>query len=338
VSQSIKTLRHSPYHFKIFLEWYNKIVDRKYLPVIILIVIIVALSSFFVLFSQIRESTKLNNVNNFEECKAAGGAILESFPEQCLLNGKTWTRDIKTDNTKPEPQVPQSNINVTSPKPGDTLDFTLKITGTARVFENAFAYRLLDQNGKILISGFGTANAPDIGQFGQFEITAYYPAPTGNTGTLQVYSNSAKDGSEINKVVIPVVFPEERSREVSLFFSSTKEDPSSLNCEITYPVKRRVPFNNTPAEETMNQLLMGPTTQEQQDGYSSNISKEVRINKLTIQDETAKVDFNEKLKDVAGSCKVQAIRSQIENTLKQFNTVQNVEISINGSTEEVLQP
>ena len=28
------------------------------------------------------------DVNNFQTCKDAGGAILESYPEQCMLNGK----------------------------------------------------------------------------------------------------------------------------------------------------------------------------------------------------------------------------------------------------------
>lgn len=33
------------------------------------------------------------NVHNFESCKDAGGAILESYPEQCVLNGKSFTND-----------------------------------------------------------------------------------------------------------------------------------------------------------------------------------------------------------------------------------------------------
>ena len=30
------------------------------------------------------------NVQNYEECKAAGGTIAESYPEQCMINGKTF--------------------------------------------------------------------------------------------------------------------------------------------------------------------------------------------------------------------------------------------------------
>lgn len=40
------------------------------------------------------------SIDSFEECKAAGGAIVESYPEQCALNGKSFTNDAQSnDNT-----------------------------------------------------------------------------------------------------------------------------------------------------------------------------------------------------------------------------------------------
>jgi spore germination protein GerM len=60
---------------------------------------------------------------------------------------------------------------------------------------------------------------------------------------------------------------------------------------------------------------------------------------LTIEDGVAKVDFNEQLEyEVSGSCRVSAIRAQITETLKQFPTVKEVIISIDGRTEDILQP
>ena len=32
-------------------------------------------------------------VSNFEQCKTAGGAILESYPEQCLIRGTTFVNE-----------------------------------------------------------------------------------------------------------------------------------------------------------------------------------------------------------------------------------------------------
>ena len=36
------------------------------------------------------------DVNNFQTCKDAGGAILESYPEQCMLNGKSFTNETQS--------------------------------------------------------------------------------------------------------------------------------------------------------------------------------------------------------------------------------------------------
>jgi len=53
----------------------------------------------------------------------------------------------------------------------------------------------------------------------------------------------------------------------------------------------------------------------------------------------AKADFDEQLEfQVGGSCRVSAIRAEITQTLKQFSTVKEVVISIDGRTEDILQP
>ncbi len=55
--------------------------------------------------------------------------------------------------------------------------------------------------------------------------------------------------------------------------------------------------------------------------------------------EEVSVDFDETLeKAVGGSCRVAAIRSQITKTLLQFPSFKKVIISINGRTEDILQP
>lgn len=37
-----------------------------------------------------------SNITNFQTCKDAGGAILESYPEQCTLGGKTFTNSTQS--------------------------------------------------------------------------------------------------------------------------------------------------------------------------------------------------------------------------------------------------
>jgi len=85
--------------------------------------------------------------------------------------------------------------------------------------------------------------------------------------------------------------------------------------------------------------LEGPTRTEAAEGYYTNLNPDVKIQRLAIENGLAEVDFDETLqRSVGGSCRVTAIRSQIIKTLKQFSTVENVVISIDGRTEDILQP
>ena len=55
----------------------------------------------------------MHMVTNFQECKDAGGAIMESYPEQCMIDGKSFTNSTQTQSEpKPDPM----------PKPGTTKD------------------------------------------------------------------------------------------------------------------------------------------------------------------------------------------------------------------------
>lgn len=97
------------------------------------------------------------------------------------------------------------NIEVLSPRGGDFVKSGFAVKGNARVFENVVSIRLTDAGENVLVQTFTTANAPDVGMFGPFEkVLKFETAVT--EGTLEVYQSSAKDGSEIDKVTIPVLF------------------------------------------------------------------------------------------------------------------------------------
>jgi len=60
---------------------------------------------------------------------------------------------------------------------------------------------------------------------------------------------------------------------------------------------------------------------------------------LVIVDGVAQVDFDAQMEyQVGGSCRVGMIVRQIQETLKQFPSVKEVKISINGRSEDILQP
>ncbi len=86
-------------------------------------------------------------------------------------------------------------------------------------------------------------------------------------------------------------------------------------------------------------FLARPTLKEQGENFFTSINPGVKVQKLAIENGVARVDFDDQLESrVGGSCRVAAIRSQITETLKQFPSVKTVVISINGRTEDILQP
>lgn len=237
----------------------------------------------------------------------------------------------------------EKNIAVESPRAGEKITFPLTVTGRARVFENTINYRVLDADTKAVVaSGFATADAPDIGQFGDFSFEIIGTAKSQAAGQLilQVYWASPKDGSDLDVVNIPVTYEMAEGTALKLFFSNNNLDPE-ISCNEVFPVERFVSKTLTPARTALEMLLSGPNNEEFNQGYYSSINQGTKINSLKIENGVATVDFNETIQaEVGGSCRVSIIRQQIEQTLKQFPTVKKVTICVAGNCQqdEILQP
>lgn len=98
-----------------------------------------------------------------------------------------------------------ANIVVNRPRANERIGMPLVIEGEARVFENTVHFRLLDESGSEIAKGFATADARDVGQFGAFRGELNFVSETDQAGTLEIFQISAEDGSEIDKLSIPVV-------------------------------------------------------------------------------------------------------------------------------------
>lgn len=273
------------------------------------------------------------NNNNPENRNPQENGNQNQIPKNNAGTNNSNTNENTTDGDQ------QKNIVVTSPKSNDEIGLPLIIKGQARVFKNSVSYRLRDQSGSVLVEGHAIAQAREIGQFGPFEISTSFAKPKGDRGTLEIFSTSARDGAEINKVSIPLRFRAVETTTVKIYLGNKKEDPASLECEETYPVDRRIPKTQSPARAALEELLKGPTAQESERGFFTSINSGVTLQSISIENGTAKADFDAMLgAGVGGSCRVLAIRSQIENTLKQLSGVKNVVISIDGEIEDILQP
>ncbi|SRR6056297_387728 len=131
---------------------------------------------------------------------------------------------------------------------------------------------------------------------------------------------------------------EEMTIEIYLGNSELSLNPEQ-ECSKVFLVERTIEKTEAPARKAVELLIAGPTEKEKEDGYLTSINTDTEINSLSIEDGTAYIDFSEELeKEVGGSCLVRSIRNQIKETLKQFATVNNVIISVEGETETILQP
>ena len=114
--------------------------------------------------------------------------------------------NVPTEQERPVVETESDNISVTSPVPYTSVGNPISVTGSARVFENNVSIRLLDGDGTVLAESFATAEAADVGLFGPFTLELEYDQNQFEEGTLEVFQGSAADGSEIDKVTIPVLF------------------------------------------------------------------------------------------------------------------------------------
>ncbi|MEK7183480.1 MAG: GerMN domain-containing protein [Patescibacteria group bacterium] len=150
---------------------------------------------------------------------------------------------------------------------------------------------------------------------------------------------SVVDEPEDTEPEEPVAIPEEVS-SVKVFFSNSEQDPNTERCEEVYAVERDIQPTPAVAKEALDQLLAGVTSSENADGYFTNINAKARVVSVAIENGVATVVFSEDFENgLAGSCKVTSARAQVEETLKQFASVKDVIIKVEGvPDEEVLQP
>lgn len=241
-------------------------------------------------------------------------------------------------------------IKVENPSPNQVIESPLFIKGEARgfwFFEADFPLKLFDDNGFLL--GIRPARALEdwmTEDFVAFELTLPFAAPSSRKGSLILEKDNPSGLAEqADELVIPVYFKEatgigQELMAAKIFLSDSRfAGEPYFDCSRTIAVERQVPKSQAVARAAIEALLRGATEQEIKQGFVSNINSGVRVQSLTIENGTARVDFDEQLEfQVGGSCRVAAIRAQIRETLKQFPTVDEVIISINSRTEDILQP
>jgi len=243
----------------------------------------------------------------------------------------------------PQIETNSENIRVFNLLANQKISSPLVVLGEARLwyFEASFPARLEDGNGKIITQVPAQAKTDWMTkEFVPFEARFEFTFPETQTGYV-ILEEDDPSGLNQNRefIKIPIVFENyiQETSEVKIFFSNSNLDPE-VTCAKVFPVTRKIAKTEAVGKVALEALIKGPVQGEVVDGYQTNLNQGIKVNSLKIQNGLAEADFSEELETTGGSCRVSAIRSQITETLKQFPTVNEVKISINGRSEDILQP
>ncbi len=241
-------------------------------------------------------------------------------------------------------------IRVASPLPNQIVESPLTVTGEAIgkwFFEASFPVKIFDDNNYLL----GVTPAQAQGEwmtenFVPFKAKARFAVPSSGKGVLVLEKDNPSGlPQNADELRIPIEFAEisgeaREKMKVKIFLSDSRfVNEPYFDCSRTISADREVFKTKAVGAAAIEALLRGANENEMAQNYFSNINPGTRLEKLTIENGIARADFDEQLEfQVGGSCRVAAIRAQITDTLKQFPTVKEVIISVNGRTEDILQP
>ena len=108
-------------------------------------------------------------------------------------------------STAPSPSPSElAAVAVDSPAAGEMVASPITISGTANVFEAVVSFRLVGEGGIEFASGHAMATC-GTGCRGSYEGSLKYVVSGDQSATLEVFEVSAKDGSPINVVRVPVM-------------------------------------------------------------------------------------------------------------------------------------
>ncbi len=224
---------------------------------------------------------------------------------------------------------------MSSPREGEPIRSNpIRISGTARTFENHVSVRVRDEEGQIIARSFTTARG-DLGTFNPWEIDVFLTSWPGKHVLVEAFDVSAKDGSEqsLVKVSSPIAV---EPRELELYFHDPKRAPN--DCSQVFPVKRRAPSSVSLARLVVEALIAGPLPFEAGESATSPFPRGSQVRGIAIRDGVATVDFSEELRNVGGSCRAQAIRASVERSLSAVPGITRVVITAGGSEKLALQP
>lgn len=156
-------------------------------------------------------------------------------------------------------------------------------------------------------------------------------------GTKKVSAPEKVEDNNILQNQLPTKSPE--NMQVKVYFHNKIFNPEVLDCSLVYPVDRMIPKTQAVASAALNELIKGPTVEDQTKGFERVIPDGTKLNYIKVVNGKATVDLNERIGDNFASCSGSMRLSAMSKTLLQFETIKEIEYTVNGkSNPDELQP
>ncbi|HEX9982316.1 MAG TPA: Gmad2 immunoglobulin-like domain-containing protein [Thermoanaerobaculia bacterium] len=246
------------------------------------------------------------------------GEITETQPVPPSTQTTAPVPPVTSTAAQTPPARPQREITIDGVENANPL----VVTGLARTFENNVVIRVRDARGALITETFTTSNG-EMGHHNPYRATVWLTRHPGSSVTVEALEYSAKDGSDRSLVsrrmpfnIAPVT--------VELALPS---DPQR-DCTKTRIVKRELPKTVSMVRVLVEALIAEP----------SPFPKGSRVESVNLRGGVVTVDFNERLRNVGGSCAAQAIRASVTGTLSRLPNVREVVITAAGNRDQALQP
>lgn len=121
-----------------------------------------------------------------------------SLEDDWICSGGMWIKHGMPSASMPTTPCNNANIKVTNLKINQQVSYPFTILGEAKMFENQFNYRIKDSKGTLLKEG--VIYAKD----NKFEVKVTTLRTKDTKIVVEVFDKSARDGNEVDKIIIPL--------------------------------------------------------------------------------------------------------------------------------------
>jgi len=318
--------------------------NKGFVPLILLAIIVGALVvGGGVVYFATKTPTSPKNIGENNNQPQVNQNSVSDTPVQNTVTNNTTNQQAQNSNPLPHTTCKPS-ITVLSPNGGETfiLGQTINIKwGSKCIDSKAIVYLNIgikdSQAVSELLDGLKVANTGSY----NFTIPSNYNINgNGNNkyvlGLSYIYGNG-EGVSDISDDSFTINYPGTTQIKVYFakkLFSGCSVDIKASDLEYFY---RSIPKTQAVARASIEELLKGPTQEEINKGYISDIPDGTSIKSITITNGEALVDFNGKIENGVTSCSGGMRIWQIRQTLLQFPTIQTVKFSVDGKTEYIFQ-